>query len=227
MENTKGLLIVLSIILFVVLVGFTLFNTQHYILLSLLIMSASFMPFMIRFTHQKLTSRELVMLAVLGAIAAVSRVPFASLPSIQPTTFVIIVAAIALGPQSGFVIGVLAAIVSNLFLGQGPWTPWQMYSWGMIGLIAGLLQKRWVMTNMIGRCMYGLIVGFLFGWVMNLWFILGVIQEVNWIAILLYYSASFGFDLAHALSNVFFLLLFSASWIKILERFKRKYGLFK
>src|SRR5699024_8641897 len=120
----------------------------------------------------------------------------------------------------------LAAIVSNLFLGQGPWTPWQMYSWGMIGLVAGLIRNRWLMKNMLGRCIYGFVVGFLFGWIMNFWMLIAIIQEVSWDAILLYYGPSFWFDLAHALSNVFFLLIFSASWINILQRFKRKYGLF-
>lgn len=226
MANSKGLLITLSIIIFLILIGFSLFSSQHYLLFSLLVMAASFIPFMVRFAKQKLSSRELVMLAILGAIAAVSRVPFASLPSVQPTTFVIIVSAIVLGPQSGFVIGVLAAIVSNLFLGQGPWTPWQMYCWGMIGLIAGLLRNRWLMTNKLGRCVYGFIMGFVFGWVMNLWFLIAVIKDFTWEGIIVYYSASFWFDLAHALSNVFFLAIFSASWIKILQRFKRKYGLF-
>ncbi|WP_163971598.1 ECF transporter S component [Oceanobacillus halotolerans] len=226
MAKSKWVLICISFIILVILIGFPLWNTRHYILLSFLIMIASFMPFMIRFSKQKITSRELVMLAILGAIAAVSRVPFSALPSVQPTTFVVIVAAIVLGPQSGFVIGVLAAIVSNLFLGQGPWTPWQMYAWGMIGLIAGSLRYTWIMKSMFGRCVYGLVMGFLFGWFMNLWFIIGVIQEVNWKTILLYNSTSFYFDLAHALSNVFFLFLFSKAWIKILNRFKRKYGLF-
>ncbi|AIF44282.1 ECF transporter S component [Virgibacillus sp. SK37] len=227
MERPKKLLIVISIFLFVLLVATTLLSNEHYLILSLVIMFVTFMPFMIRFSKKKLTSRELVLLAILGSIAAISRVPFASLPSVQPTTFVIIVAAIALGPQSGFVIGGLAAIVSNLFLGQGPWTPWQMYSWGMIGLVAGLLQHTWIMRTGLGRIIYGFIVGFLFGWIMNLWFIIGVIQETTWQSFLLYYSASFYFDLAHALSNVFFLLLFGPAWIKIIERFKRKYGLFE
>ncbi|MRG85766.1 ECF transporter S component [Salinibacillus xinjiangensis] len=195
-------------------------------LLSFIIMLASFLPFMIRFSRRKILTRELVVLAILAAIAAVSRVPFSSLPSVQPTTFVIIVAAVTLGPQSGFVIGTLAAMVSNLFLGQGPWTPWQMYAWGMIGLMAGLLGKTWLMQSKLGRCIYGFVVGFLFGWIMNFWFIVGVMQEINWQAILLYYSGSFYFDLAHALSNVFFLFLFSKSWMNIIQRFKVKYGLF-
>lgn len=226
MAFSKKHLISLALLISVLLFGFLFVSSKHYILLSLLIMIASFTPFMYQFAKQKLTSRELVMLAILGSIAAVSRVPFASLPSVQPTTFVVIVAAIVLGPQSGFVIGALAAIVSNLFLGQGPWTPLQMYSWGMIGLIAGFLRNKWIMKNLIGRCIYGFIVGVLFGWVLNLWFVITFIGELNWEAILIYYSASFWFDLAHGLSNVFFILLFSNSWIKILTRFQTKYGLF-
>lgn len=189
-------------------------------------MIGSFLPFMISFARKKVMSRELVVVAILAAIAAVSRIPFASIPSVQPTTFVIITAAIVLGPQSGFVVGTLAAIVSNIFLGHGPWTPWQMYAWGMIGLTAGLLGKTWLMQNKLGRCIYGFVVGIAFGWIMNLWFVVGVIQEFNWPAILLYYSSSFYFDLAHGISNVFFLWLFSAGWIKIMQRFKVKYGLF-
>nr|WP_155667239.1 ECF transporter S component [Ornithinibacillus caprae] len=220
-------MISLVIIIFICLIGFPLINVKYYLLLSIVIMVASFLPFVVRFSKQQITSRELVMLAILGAIAAVSRVPFASIPSVQPTTFVIIVAAIVLGPQSGFVIGVTAAIVSNLFLGQGPWTPWQMYAWGMIGLFAGIMRNTWVMRSKVGKCTFGFVVGFLFGWFMNLWIVVGVIQEINWKTIILYNSTSFYFDLAHALSNVFFLLLFSKTWIKILERFKQKYGLFE
>jgi energy-coupling factor transport system substrate-specific component len=226
MARQKPVLISISILILVLLVGFPLLNTQHYLALSLLIMAASFFPFMMSFSKKNIISRELVVIAILASIAAVSRVPFASIPSVQPTTFVIIIAAIVLGPQSGFVVGTLAAIVSNLFLGQGPWTPWQMYAWGMIGLTAGLLGKTWMMQNRLGRCLYGFIVGIAFGWIMNLWVVISLIQELNWPAILAYYSTSLYFDLAHGISNVFFLWVFGNSWINIIQRFKVKYGLF-
>lgn len=187
----------------------------------------TFLPFIIRFERRKVAGRELVMLAVLGAIAAVSRVPFASIPSVQPTTFVIIVTGIAFGAESGFVVGALAALVSNLFLGQGPWTPWQMYAWGMIGLSAGLLRNTWMMKRSYGRIMFGFMTGILFGWVMNLWYFVSLGEQVELATIMTYYGASFYFDLAHGLSNVFFLLIFASSWIKILQRFRKKYGLFE
>lgn len=226
MARQKSILIGIAILISVFLIGFPLFNTKHYLALSLLIMAVSFLPFMVSFSRKEILSRELVVVAILAAIAAVSRVPFASIPSVQPTTFVIIMAAMVLGPQSGFVVGTLAAIVSNLFLGHGPWTPWQMYAWGMIGLTAGFLGQTWILQSRLGRCIFGFIVGIAFGWIMNLWFVVGAIQELNWPTILAYYGASFYFDLAHALCNVFFLWIFSNSWIKIIERFKVKYGLF-
>jgi len=227
MARQKPVLIGIAVLILVLLVGFPLLNTQHFLALSLVIMAASFFPFMISFSRKKVLSRELVVIAVLASIAAVSRVPFASIPSVQPTTFVIIIGAIVLGPQSGFVIGTLAAIVSNLFLGQGPWTPWQMYAWGMIGLTAGLLGNTWIMQTRIGRCLYGFIVGIAFGWIMNLWVVISLIQGLNWAAIVTFYSTSFYFDLAHGISNVFFLWVFGSSWKKIIERFKVKYGLFQ
>lgn len=188
-------------------------------------MTLTFVPFIIRFERRKVAGRELVILAVLAAIAAVSRVPFASIPSVQPTTFVIIVTGIAFGAESGFVVGALAALVSNLFLGQGPWTPWQMYAWGIIGLVAGFLRNTWLIKKSFGRIIFGFFSGILFGWVMNLWYFVSLGDQVKFAEIIAYYGASMYFDLAHALSNVFFLIVFANSWIKILQRFRKKYGL--
>lgn len=197
----------------------------YYLLSSLFLLVVIMLPFYIRFERKAFVSREIVLVAVLAAIAAVSRVPFSILPSVQPTSFVIIVSAIVFGSETGFMIGATAAIVSNIFLGQGPWTPWQMFSWGMIGFIAGLLRNTFLMKKLWGRLLYGFFVGFLFGWIMNFWGLLGFIREATWEAVISYYIASFYFDLSHAISNVVFLLLFSTPWITILTRFKRKYGI--
>nr|WP_234987296.1 ECF transporter S component [Bacillus sinesaloumensis] len=202
-----------------------LFNYHAYLLLSLFIIGCIMVPFFIRFEIRKLTGREVVILAVLAAIAAVGRVPFAGLPNVQPTSFVIIISGLVFGAESGFIIGAVAAIVSNIFLGQGPWTPWQMYAWGMMGMCAGLLQNFWWMKRVWGLCIFGFIWGWLFDWIMNLWIIVSNVNNISWEFIIGIYASSIKFDLAHALSNVFFLAIFSASWIKIIERFKRKYGL--
>lgn len=140
--------------------------------------------------------------------------------------FVIMVSALVLGSQNGFVIGAITALVSNIFLGQGPWTPWQMYAWGMVGLSVGAMRHTLFMKNKWLRMLYGLAIGYFFGWFMNLWAILGSNLPLTWLNIFDYGVSSFFFDLAHGLSNVFFLGIFALSWIQTIRRFKEKYGLF-
>ncbi|MFP3123574.1 ECF transporter S component [Ectobacillus funiculus] len=222
----SSLFIIAVVAVFVGVLAFSAFVTDRYFLwLSLLLLILVMLPFYVRFERKAFSSREIVLIAVLAAIAAISRVPFAPLPSVQPTSFVIIVSAIVLGKEAGFLIGATAALVSNLFLGQGPWTLWQMFSWGLMGLTAGLLGRTFILQNKWGRILFGFVWGFLFGWIMNLSFLLTFLQEITWVTFLGAYAASVYFDLAHALSNVFFLGLFSTQWIKVLTRFKGKYGL--
>lgn len=188
-------------------------------------MLISFLPLMIRFEKRRLTGRELVILAILAALGAVGRIPFATLPSVQPTTFIIIITGIVFGAESGFVVGTLAAIVSNLFLGQGPWTPWQMYAWGMVGFLSGILKNTWFLKKTGGQIIFGICSSFLFSWIMNIWIILDLVQNFQWTEVIAYYISSFPFDISHALSTAFFIIIFGKDWIKILSRFQRKYGL--
>lgn len=227
MAKEKLMLAVISVVLFAMLVvSIVALNYQAYLLMSFAIIAGMMLPFFIRFEFRKVTGKEIVLLAMLAAIAAVGRVPFAALPSVQPTTFVIIVVGIVFGAESGFIVGAVAALVSNIFLGQGPWTPWQMYAWGMVGMTAGFLRNTWWMRSMAGQLIFGFLWGYLFGWFMNLWIIVSNLENFTWEVFTSIYIASIYFDLAHALSNVFFLFIFSRVWVKILERFKVKYGMF-
>ncbi len=226
MANSRTYLILSSAFIFVLLIiAFIFFHYRAYLLLSFVIIACIMIPFFARFEVKEVKGREVVILAMLAAIAAVSRVPFAGLPSVQPTSFVIITAGIVFGAESGFLVGAVAAIVSNIFLGQGPWTPWQMFAWGMMGMSAGLLRGTWWMSKTWGKLVFGFLWGYLFGWIMNLWIVTSNIANFSWEFLVGIYISSFYHDLAHSLSNVFFLAVFSVSWIKILERFKRKYGL--
>ena len=214
---------------FLIMAVFLLFivtlQGQHYLLFSFICLVTSMLPFYWRFETRDIRAREIIFIAVLAAIAAVSRVPFAPLPSVQPTSFVIIVAALVLGPESGFIVGSTAAIVSNMFLGQGPWTPWQMFCWGMMGVTAGLIGRYQWAQNKYWLCVFGFVWGFLFGWIMNLWYVVAYVNPLTVKTFIAAYVASFYFDLAHALSNVFFLNYCYASWSRIIKRFKIKYGL--
>lgn len=226
MARSRTYLTVVSIIILVLLVvSIAFFNYNAYLLVSFVIIGCIMLPFFARFEIREVAVREIVILAMLAAIAAVSRVPFAGLPSVQPTSFVIIMVGLVFGAESGFIVGAVAAVVSNIFLGQGPWTPWQMYAWGMMGMSAGLLRNTWWMGKMWGKCLFGFLWGYVFGWFMNMWIIVSNLENFTWDFFVGIYVSSIYFDLAHGLSNVFFLIVFGASWIKILQRFKKKYGL--
>ena len=226
MFSSKGYLLIVSILIPVLLLlSKLLFHYSSYMLLSFIIIGCIIVPFFARFEIRKISGREIVIIAILTAIAAVGRVPFAGLPSVQPTSFVIIMAALVFGAESGFIIGAIAALVSNIFLGQGPWTPWQMFAWGMMGMSAGLFRHTWWMKKIWGMAVFGFIWGYLYGWMMNMWIIVSNIENFTWEFFTGVFVSSLFFDLAHGISNVVFILVFAKAWTKILERFKQKYGL--
>jgi energy-coupling factor transport system substrate-specific component len=197
----------------------------HYLLISLALIVTAMVPFYIRLERKPPDTRELVLVASMAALAAMSRIPFASFPSVKPTSFVIIVSSMVFGSEAGFFIGATAALVSNMFFGQGPWTPWQMFGWGMMGFTAGLMRHTYLMSLKWGRAVFGFVWGFLFGWIMNLTYLLGYMSGISWSTWIAVTASSFYFDLAHALSNVLFLTLFGSMWIRILQRYQVKYGL--
>ncbi|WP_019913374.1 ECF transporter S component [Paenibacillus sp. HW567] len=198
---------------------------RHYMLLSLVLLIVTLLPLFIRLERRPLESRELVLLAVLSALAAVSRIPFAALPSVKPVSAIVILSAYVFGAEAGFIIGAVAALVSNIYFGQGPWTPWQMFAWGMVGLTAGWLRNTWWMKKRGGMLLFGFVWGFLFGWIMNIWYLISLPDAFSWGLVAAAYASSFYLDLAHALSNVFFLSILAGGWTKVLMRFRKKYGL--
>ena len=183
------------------------------ILLGLLFLLASAIPFILVFDKKKPQARELVPIAVMAAIAVVGRTVFEiiPLPNFKPCSAIIIITAVAFGPEAGFLTGALTAFVSNFIFGQGPWTPWQMFTWGLVGFLAGILQNAGVFKGRSRRhfaaqwwdrlcpentnrgdllhfvrqltdhaplrlCLYGFLSGFLYGWIMNLYFIIGYVS---------------------------------------------------
>lgn len=227
MQTKRGIIFLLFIIV-VVFLFLSLGWEEHYLWISLGFILAAILLVVVRFERRPLEAREIVLLAILAAIASVGRIPFASIPSVQPTTFIIMMSGLVFGAESGFMIGLVAALASNMILGQGPWTPWQMAAWGLVGLTSGLLRNTVILKYKWGRILFAIVWGYLFGWIMNLWGLLaaagsGVPLDLK--AFLTYFGASALFDTMHAVSNVFFLLVFGDVWFKVMNRFKRKYGL--
>ena len=135
------ILIIVVLIPAVLLISWKIGDRQYY-LFSLIVMILIMIPFFLHFESRKPTARELVTIAVMAAIATAARAAFVMVPHFTPMSGVIMIAGIALGPEAGFVIGALTAFASNFVFGQGPWTPWQMFAYGLAGLLAALLAKK-------------------------------------------------------------------------------------
>ena len=96
-------------------------------------------PFAFAFENRKPKARELVIISSLCAIGVVGRTAFFMLPQFKPVAAIVIISGVAFGGETGFLVGAITAFVSNFFFGQGPWTPWQMFSFGIIGFLAGIM----------------------------------------------------------------------------------------
>lgn len=167
----------------------------------------------------RLGVRGLCATAILTALASVGRALLAGIPSLQPASFIIMVCGATLGGGAGLFCGMLTAVLSNLLIGMiGPYTVWQMALWGIMGLCA----PRPMNAGAMVRVIYGAAWGFLFGWVMNLWYPLAGFVPLNAASFLAACISSFTFDLAHALTNAALCLVAGGAGMKIVRRFVPK-----
>ena len=114
-------------------------NGQRYYLLACLILLLAFAALLGRLERRRLRAREMVLLAVMTSLAVMGRAVFFLLPQFKPAAALVILAGALLGAESGFLVGAMTGFVSNFFFGQGPWTPFQMFGFGLIGFFAGLV----------------------------------------------------------------------------------------
>jgi energy-coupling factor transport system substrate-specific component len=164
------------------------------------------------------TARDLTLVAALGGIAAAGRVLFAPLPSVQPVTVIVAAAGVALGPRRGFAVGALAAIASNMFLGQGAHTPWQMLAWGGCGALAGVFS--FLLRGRIPFAVFCAVLGMAFGTLMDLWLWFAFYPH-TWAALATVLAAGIAFNIAHALGNFVLALVAGPELRRVLERHGR------
>ncbi len=170
------------------------------------------------------SAHVLALVATLAALAALGRVAFAPLPSIKPTTDIVLLTGYVLGGAPGFAVGAVAALASNLFFGQGPWTPWQMIGWGGAGLLgAGLARVAGRELGRIALAAACAVAGLLFGVVMNLSLWVTFSGDHSWAKLGLVFGTSLAFDVAHALGNVVFCLAFGPALVRALRRYRTRF----
>jgi len=178
--------------------------------------------FFVEYEVADISSKEVALVAILAAIISVARIPFAPLASVQPCTFLIIAVALVFGPLSGIMCGSLTAVVSNLFLGQGPWTPWQMVAWGMVGLIAGLLGRRYPDLRLLWIAFLGVICSLLYGMLMDIssWIIFYNLEPDKLLLVML---AGVPFNIVHAIGTVVFTFALGRPVMFYLRKFRTRF----
>ena len=189
--------------------------------LSLVLIAAIVGLALVAYGLRDSSASELSLIAALAALATAGRVLFASLPNFKPVTFIVLVSGVALGPAPGFMVGATTAVVSNLFFGQGPWTPWQMLAWGLVGVCGGVMgikgrrPRRWELV-LVGAA---LSVGF--DWFVTVWMYLSYTPH-TWPALVALYGQGLPFDLSHLSATAILAALFGPRAVAIIARFRAR-----
>jgi energy-coupling factor transport system ATP-binding protein len=195
--------------------------------IALLIMLEMMLPFFMVFESRKPQARELVIIAVLCAIGVAGRAAFFMLPEFKPVWAVTIIAGVAFGGETGFLVGAMTMLASNVMFSQGPWTPWQMFCMGIIGFLAGVLFRKGVLCRSRGSlCIFGALSAILiYGGIMNPASALMWVGELNRNILVSYYISGFPMDCVHAAATWIFLWFAAEPMLEKLDRIKVKYGL--
>ena len=193
---------------------------RTYMLIALGVAALSLLLFCAGFERRQTGSRRMVLTAVMIALCIVGRF----IPFFKPVAALTILTAMYLGAEAGFLTGAMAAALSNFFFGQGPWTPFQMLAWGLIGLVAGhlapaLKRRRWALL------LCGLLSALLYSLVMDVWTVLWYEGSLDWGLYAAAMLTALPHTLLYALSNVIFLALLAKPIGSKLARVRVKYGL--
>lgn len=210
------------------LIGIIHLEHKNYNIISLLVLTECMLPFFMVFEGKRPKSRELVVIAALCAIGVAGRAAFFMLPQFKPVMAVTIIAGVAFGGETGFLVGAVTMLVSNMMFAQGPWTPWQMFAMGLTGFLAGVLFRKGILKRTkTFLSAYGAVAAILiYGGIMNpasslIW----STETINGSVILAYYISGFPMDCVHAFATAFFLYFASQPMIEKLDRIKLKYGI--
>lgn len=225
-ENLSYIIVFLLIPL-TLFIGTKFFDNRKYYFISLVIILLIMLPFFIAFEKRKASSREIVLIAVLASIGIAGRGAFFMLQQFKPVVAIVIISGVTLGKDVGFLVGALIGLGSNFLFGQGPWTPWQMFSFGIIGFLAGLLyEKKILKKTKLSLCVFGGLSTFIiYGLLMDFASVIMFTGNVSLKAYTAALVAGLTFNLIHAGATVFFLFILANPMIEKIDRIKIKYGL--
>ena len=207
--------------------GIRLLGVTNYYLISLLVLLEAMIPFFLVFEGRRPQPRELVLIAVLCALNVAGRAALFMLPEFKPVVALTILAGVAFGGETGFLVGALSMLASNVLFSQGPWTPFQMFAMGLIGFLAGVLARCGVLRrSRLSLCLFGVIASVvIYGGIMNPASALIWARTLDWKLLLSYYLTGLPVDLIRAAATWLFLWFAGLPVLEKFDRVKLKYGL--
>ena len=219
--------LILLLIPLTLFIGETYLGGRKYYFIALLIMLECMIPFFLVFESRKPKARELVLIAVLCTIGVAGRAAFFMLPQFKPVMAMTIIAGVAFGGETGFLVGAMTMLASNVMFSQGPWTPWQMFCMGIIGFLAGVLFRKGLLRRTkVSLSVFGALAAIIiYGGIMNPASALMWSSEINLKILLSYYISGFPMDCVHAAATWLFLWFAAEPMLQKLDRIKVKYGL--
>src|SRR4051794_39918015 len=169
-------------------------------------------------------SQIVALVAALAAISVAGRVAFSPIPNVVPTTDITLIAGYALGGAPGFAVGALSALVSNFWLGQGPWTPWQMAGWGLTGMAgAGLAMLTGRHLGRIPLALVCALAGFAYGALLDFSLMVSYGGEQSLDRFLAISARGVPFNIAHAAGNAALALVAGPAMVRMLLRYRRRF----
>lgn len=204
--------------------GAAVFESRRYAFVSLAVALLACVPFFLSFERCAQATGKLILIAVMTALSVVGRIVFGVLPGFKPVTAMVVITAMYMGSEAGFLTGALTAVISNFYFAQGPWTPFQMFTWGIIGFAAGLLSNG-LQNSRLLLVVYGAFAGAFFSMIMDLWTALWWDGGFSWARYAALLASSAYFTVVYAVSNVIFLLILAKPIGEKLARVIEKYGL--
>lgn len=219
LQRTVKIIVPFVIIPALAVFGSVAFDRKKHIIISLAAAVFSLLLFAAGFERRSTGTRRLVIVSVMTALCFAGRF----IPLLKPVTAITVITAMYLGGEAGFLVGSLSAVLSNFYFGQGPWTPFQMLAWGLIGLIAGMLADP-LKKSRIALIAYGIASGAVYSLIMDIWSVLWYADSFDIRLYLGSVATSLPFMASYIISDVLFLVLLAEPFGEKLRRIKTKYG---
>lgn len=195
-------------------------KTTAFLIMCIVLMVVVFLLWI--FERRTTDVKKIIFITVLTALSILGRFIFAFLPGFKPVTAIVIITGIYFGAEGGFYCGALTALVTNFYFGQGSYTPFQMFTWGIIGVIAGIFGGLF-RKNRVLLYVYAFFAGIIFSLLMDIYTVIWTFGSFNLTMYLTMLAASFVFTIEYAVSNIIFLVIFHKPIGKKIEHAINKY----